>query len=213
MYKTGTILFFLVFFINTILAQQANGIAGNYILDGVENVKSSFLLKSNYTFTFSYNYKGIDRYGSGRWMTEKNTIVFTSRLQPARNYKLLSARRVNDNYVTIKVTDPDPLIVKGVECILFTSRGKQKLFTGDDGIVRFPKHVVDSIQVFSPLFPDHSFSYIVSNKIQNNFEFSFEKWIAEVFFKDFTLRVTNNLLIGPHPFLKGNQFRYSKEGQ
>lgn len=211
MYKTIIILLFLGLWISTITAQQANEVTGTYILDGVENVKSSIQLKSNYTFSFSFSHEGMDRFGTGRWIKEKNTIILTSRLQPARNYKLLSAKKVNDNYVTLKFSDTNPRIIKGIECTLFTSRGKQKLRTGDDGIVRFPKNVVDSIQVFSSFFPDHPFTYIVSNKIQNYFEFAFEKWIAEFFFTDFVLRSSNNMLVGPNPFLRGNQFRYIKE--
>ena len=52
---------------------------------------------------------------------------------------------------------------------------------------------------------------IVTNKIQNNFEFAFEKWIAEVFFEDFTLLFANDMLVGQHPLLNGRQFRSVKD--
>ena len=76
-------------------------------------------------------------------------------------------------------------MVNGIECTLYTTRGRQKLFTDKTGTVKFPKNTVDSIQIFSPLFPDHPYTFIVTNKIQNNFEFAFEKWVAEVFFEDY----------------------------
>lgn len=210
MKKTIQLVFSICFFTSPVVAQQANNLAGSYFLEGVKETASGFQLKPNYTFTFFFTYGGLDRYGSGRWSQEKNTIVFNSRVKPARDFKLLSARRVNDNFVTIKFTDNNPGIVRNIECILYTPRGRQKLFTGDDGVVRFPKNTVDSLQVFSPLFPDHPFTFIVTNKIQNSFEFAFEKWIAEVFFQDFTLLLTNNMLVGQHPLLNGNQFRYVK---
>ena len=211
MKKTFLLLFSICFFSFPLPAQQTNDIAGSYFLEGVKETTSGFRLKSNYTFTFFFTYGGLDRYGSGRWTPEENTIVFNSRRKPARDFKLLSARRVNDNFVTIKFTDNNPGIVRGIECILYTARGRQKLFTGDDGIVKFPKNEVDSIQVLSPLFPDHPFTFIVTNKIQNNFEFAFEKWISEVFFEDFTLLLTDNMLVGQHPLLNGNRFRYVKD--
>ena len=211
MKKTFLLLFSICFFSFPLPAQQTNDIAGSYFLEGVKETTSGFRLKSNYTFTFYFTNGGLDRYGSGRWTQEKKAIVFNSRMKPARDFKLLSARRVNDNFVTIKFTDNNPGIVRGIECILYTARGRQKLFTGDDGIVKFPKNEVDSIQVLSPLFPDHPFTFIVTNKIQNNFEFAFEKWISEVFFEDFTLLLTDNMLVGQHPLLNGNRFRYVKD--
>jgi hypothetical protein len=210
MKKIIQLLFSCCFFASLLPAQQANDLAGSYFLEGVKETASGFQLKPNYTFTFFFTYGGLDRYGSGRWSQEKNTIVFNSRVKPARNFKLLSARKVNDNFVTIKFTDNNPGIVRNIECILYTPRGRQKLFTGNDGVVKFPKNTVDSLQVFSPLFPDHPFTFIVTNKIQNSFEFAFEKWIAEVFFEDFALTLNNNMLVGQHPLLNGNQFRYVK---
>ncbi|MBX3253612.1 MAG: hypothetical protein KF862_05675 [Chitinophagaceae bacterium] len=191
-------------------AQEAKDIAGGYFLEAVKDVKSGFQLSPNYTFKFFFTQNGIDRYGSGRWELDKNTIVFTGRLKPARSYKLLSARRVGDNFVTIQFTDDNPAIIKNIECILFTARGRQKLFTNADGVVRFNKFEVDSIQVRSSLFPDHPFTYICTNKIQNSFEFSFERSVYEVFFDNFVLLYANNMLVGPHPLLKGNQFRFVK---
>ena len=211
MKKIFSLLLSICLFRSLLPAQQTNDIAGSYFLEGVKETTSGFRLKSNYTFTFFFTYGGLDRYGSGRWTPEENTIVFNSRRKPARDFKLLSARRVNDNFVTIKFTDNNPGIIRGMECILYTARGRQKLFTGDDGIVKFPKNEVDSIQVLSPLFPDHPFTFIVTNKIQNNFEFAFEKWISEVFFEDFTLLLTDNMLVGQHPLLNGNRFRYVKD--
>ncbi len=210
MKKTIQLLLSFCFFASPLAAQQANDLAGSYFLEGVKETASGFQLKPNYTFTFFFTYGGLDRYGSGRWSQEKNNIVFNSRIKPARDFKLLSARKVNDNFVTIKFTDNNPGIVRNIECILYTPKGRQKLFTGNDGVVKFPKNTVDSLQVFSPLFPDHPFTFIVTNKIQNSFEFAFEKWIAEVFFEDFTLKLNNNTLVGQHPLLNGNQFRYVK---
>lgn len=210
MKKIIQLLLSFCFFAPSLVGQPTHDLAGGYFLEGVKETASGFQLKPNYTFTFFFTYGGLDRYGSGRWSQEKNTIVFNSRIKPARNFKLLSARRVNDNFVTVKFTDNNPAIVRNIECILYTPRGRQKLFTGNDGVVKFPKNTVDSLQVFSPLFPDHPFTFIVTNKIQNNFEFAFEKWIAEVFFEDFSLMLNNNMLVGQHPLLNGNQFRYVK---
>lgn len=200
-----------LFFSCSMFAQEAADIAGGYFLQGVKDVKSGFQLSPNYTFKFFYTQNGIDRYGSGRWELNKNTIVFTGRLKPARIYKLYAARRVNDNFVTVTFTDDNPALVKNIECILFTARGRQKLFTNADGVVKFNKYEVDSIQIRSQIFSDHPFTFICTNKVQNNFEFGFEKPAYEVFFDNFVLLYTNNMLVGQHPLLKGSQFRFVKE--
>jgi hypothetical protein len=210
MKKVFQLLFSICFFVSPLPAQQSDDVSGGYFLEGVQETASGFQLKPNYTFTFFFTYGGLDRYGSGRWAQEKNSIVFNSRVKPLRDFKLLSGRRVNDNFVTVKFTDKNPALVNGIECTLYTARGRQKLFTDKNGTVKFPKQQVDSLHIFSPLFPDHPFTFIVTNKIQNNFEFAFEKWVAEVFFEDFTLLFTNNMLVGQHPLLNGNQFRYIK---
>ncbi len=208
-----------ILFITTLLlgctivyAQDPKEISGNYYVEGLSDAKSGFYLNSNYSFNFFYQKNGIDRYGTGRWYAEKNTIIFNGRPRPARVYKLLSSRKVNDNFVTVTFTDDKPELVKNIECILFTERGRQKLFTKDDGVVRFTKQIVDSIQIRSSLFPDHPFTFFPSNKVQNSFEFGFEKSALEVFFEDFTLTYTPDALTGRHPLLKG-QFRYIKDDE
>lgn len=211
MKKTILKVIYFTLTIPALFGQQNSNITGSYFLEGVKDTKSGFQLKPNYTFSFFFTYSGLDRYGSGTWTQEKNTIIFNGRMKPARDFKLLSARRVNDNFVTIQFSDDNPGLIRGVECILYTARGRQKLITGEDGVVKFPKNVIDSIQILSPLFPDHPFTYIGSNKIQNSFEFAFEKTIREVFFENFKLTLSNNILTGQHPLLKGNLYRYIKE--
>ncbi|MFT3704423.1 MAG: hypothetical protein QM802_18790 [Agriterribacter sp.] len=198
--------------IQTVFAQDAKEIAGTYFLKDVQGVASGFNLKPNYTFTFFYTKDNLTRTGSGRWDIEKNTISFNGRPRPARDFKLVSARKVNDNFVTVQFSDEnDGTYIKDIQCTLYTARGRQKIFTNKDGIVQFTRQEIDSLQILSPLFPDHPFTYIPLNKIQNSFEFSFEKWVAEVFFEDFTLQLSNNVLSGKHPLLKGNTFLYIKD--
>lgn len=188
-------------------AQDPKEMAGSYYMEAANDAKSGFNLSSNSTFNFFYTKNGIDRFGSGRWFIEKNTIVFSSRRKPSKVYSLLSSRRVNDNFVTVTFTDDNPELVKNIECILFTERGRQRLFTKNDGMVRFTKQTIDSIQIRSLLFPDHPFTLIPGNKLQNSFEFAFEKSVFEVFFEDFALSYVDGLMMGPHPLLKGN-YRY-----
>ncbi|MBN8785728.1 MAG: hypothetical protein J0I84_01415 [Terrimonas sp.] len=194
----------------SLCAQQNNEAAGTYFLQDVKDTNSGFTLKPNYTFTFFYTKDQFTRTGSGRWTLDNNIITFNSRLKPARDFKLLSSRSVNDNFITIAFTDDNPLYIKDIECTLYTARGRQKKFTNAEGIVQFTKQEIDSVKIISSFFPDHPFTYIPLNKIQNNFVFELEKWISEVFFSDFTLQFSNPHLSGRHPLLPG-QFRYTKD--
>jgi hypothetical protein len=194
----------------SIYAQQNNAAAGAYFLQDVKETTSGFTLKPNYTFTFFYTKGQLTRTGSGSWTLNNNVITFNSRLKPARDFKLLSSRRVNDDFVTIAFSNNNPLYIKDIECTLYTARGRQKKFTDAQGIVRFNKQEIDSVKMISSFFPDHPFTFIPLNKIQNNFEFEFEKWISEIFFTDFTLQYSTPHLLGRHPLLAG-QFRYTKD--
>src|SRR5690606_33698313 len=113
------LLFGICAFASPLFAQEPDDISGAYFLEGVRETASGFQLKPNYTFTFFFTYGGLDRYGSGRWAQEKNTVVFNSRIKPARDFRLLSARRVNDNFVTVKFTDNNSALVNGIECTLY----------------------------------------------------------------------------------------------
>lgn len=194
-------------------AQDAAVLAGTYYLEGAaEGSKSGFYLDKNQTFKFFYTQSRVDRYGSGRWETDKNTIVLNGRIAPLRVYKLYSSRRTNDNFISIRFTDDNTDLVKNIECILFTARGRQKLFTNAEGLVKFNKQEIDSVQITAPEFPDHRFTFIPNNKAQNSFEFGFEKSIYEVYFDNFVLlNVDNSLLVGKHPILRGTQHRYIKD--
>lgn len=198
-------------FVSVLQAQETSGAHGNYFLEGVMETASGFNLKPNYTFSFFFTYDALDRYGSGTWSQDKNIVTFNSRIKPRRDFKLLAARRTNDQFVIIKFSAENPGLINGIECILYTARGRQKLFTGNDGIVKFPKNTVDSIQIFSPLFPDHPHTHVVFNKIHNSFEFAIDNGIAEVSFQDFKLVLTRNMLTGQHPLLNGNNFHYRKD--
>lgn len=194
-------------------AQDAASLSGTYFLEGAtDGSKSGFYLDKNQTFKFFHTRSGVERYGSGRWDTDKNTIVLSGRTAPLRVYKLYSSRRTNDNFVTLRFTDDNSQLLKNIECILFTARGRQKLFTNAEGVVKFNKQEIDSVQITSPVFPDHRFTFIPNNKAQNSFEFGFEKSIYEVFFDNFVLlNVNSSLLVGKHPVLKGAQHRYIKD--
>ena len=207
LYFTAILTLFLVIVTS---AQEGNEVAGSYFIKDVKDVTSGFTLKPNNTFTFFYTKGALTRTGSGRWLLEDKNIVFNSRLKPARDFKLMSSRRVNDNFVTITFSDDNPLYVKDIECTLYTARGRQKKFTNETGVVQFTKQEIDSVKIVSSIFPDHPFTFIPLNKIQNNFEFSPEKWVSEIFFTDFTLQLSNPVLFGRHPVLAG-QFRYVKD--
>lgn len=191
--------------------QDSKEISGIYFLRDVKDVSSAFNLKPNYSFTFFYTTGSLTRSGSGRWTLENNSIIFTGRPQPPRPFKLFQGRKVNDSYVTLQFSDDNPDYIKDIQCILYTARGRQKIFTNKDGIAKFTKQEVDSIQISSPLFPDKPYTFIPLNKIQNSFEFEFEKWIPEIFFNDFVLSYAGNTFFGKHPVLPGSSFRYVKE--
>src|SRR4051794_35415749 len=78
-YKTvlmKTIICLLLFFIGlTTNGQAQKNMEGEFVLEGVREMACVFKLNSDSSFEFYFSYGALDRYGSGKWTTDKNKIM------------------------------------------------------------------------------------------------------------------------------------------
>lgn len=183
---------------------------GEYYLRGVMETASGFKLNSDSTFEFFFSYGALDRFGLGTWQYVNGEIVLNSRPQPAKDFALVKKEKVPGNLTTIKVTDQNKMLVSYVDVILKSGETAMERSTNNDGVIRVAKQPLDSIALLFRLCPDRYSTFASPAKDINYFEFRFEPWITEVFFKDFTLKYRNNQLIGRHPLLDGAAFTYEK---
>jgi hypothetical protein len=104
------------------------------------------------------------------------------------------------------------MILSYSDVTLKTPSGNLQQSTDGHGEIRFPKKDATEISLLFRLCPDRESVFAINPK-HNYFEFRLEPWIAEVFFKDFSLQIAEGQLTGGNPILEGNTFRYMKEKQ
>lgn len=204
---------FLILFTKTQLTAQKNtmDIAGVYFMQGVMETASVFELKPDSSFQFFFSQGALDRYGKGTWTIKDGRIVFSSRKRPAKDFTLLSSKGVADDFITVRIAEKNTMILPYTDVVIKAGEKTWQHSTDSHGETRFPKQPIDSISLLFRLCPDRASSFAIDNKKHNYFEFGLEPWIAEVFFENFGLSVSDKELNGPHPLLEGNAFRYVKE--
>lgn len=189
---------------------HAQTVAGEYYLRGVMEIASGFKLNEDSTFEFFFSYGALDRYGTGRWSLQNDSvIVFNSAARPQYDFKLEKHSTTKEDAVTIQVDNPNKNILRYVQGFVRTKSGTTEFEMNNGGIAKIKKEPVDSIGLIFTLCPDR-YSVFPVNSDENNFMFHIEPWIAEVFFENFTLKYTDNTLNGKHPLLE-KEYTYEKE--
>ena len=201
-------LFFMA--VEKISAQDS--IPGDYYMHGVMETASGFQINADSTFQFFYSYGALDRYGKGTWrLMNDSTIVFNSEKRPPLDFKLVKHEQRKDDFVTVEITDPNKNLLRYIAGGIKTDSGAEDIQTNNNGIAQIKRQCVDSIALVFTICPDRYSIFPVTNKDDNYFLFQFEPWIATVFFENFTLTFKNNMLLGKHPLLEGDDFTYEKE--
>lgn len=183
---------------------------GEYHLRGVMETASGFKLNADSTFEFFFSYGALDRFGSGTWQQVGSTIVFNSRTQPEHDFALIKSEKVPGNLTTFRLVDNNEMLLRHVSVIFKSGKTAVEKATNDNGLIQIPKRPIDSLALLFSLCPDRYSTFAVTNKEHNSFEFRFEPWIVEVFFKDFKLRREKNNFVGKHPLLGGESFVYEQ---
>lgn len=206
------IFIFLIIFIFPIQmnAQQNDNIAGEYYLRGVMETASGFKINTDSTFEFFFSYGALDRSGSGTWKKEGSKITFNSAPAPGQNFALTKSTSTNDDFITIKISDPNTIFLSGIYAIIKSGDKKQEAMSNKEGIIRFPKMKADSICLLFEFVPERTAVFAISNPSDNHFEFRFEPWVMEVFFKNFTLEIESGGLKGGHPLLKEGIYHFNR---
>jgi hypothetical protein len=186
---------------------------GEYYLRGVMETASGFKLDSDSTFEFFYSYGALDRMGQGKWTVDGNNVVLDSREKPAQDFALIRSAKTENGDITIKIIDSNTIFLRSVYCVL-TGEGKtQEAMADDEGKINFKAQAIDTIKLVFEFCQEKASVFTIATKDHNEFEFRFEPWMVEVFFKDFRLKREEKKLTGPHPLLRGDLFNYEKAGR
>lgn len=189
--------------------QKSNTAIGEYYLRGVMETASGFKLNEDSTFEFFFSYGALDRSGSGVWKQEGNNIIFDSK-PGSKGFALINSNRVDDDKLTIKITEANPSLRSHVYAVLKSGAKQSDGMADKSGIIDFPKQPADSIMLILEFCPEKIFVFSNNNKLHNNFEFRFEKDMMEVFFDHLVLTLNDEGLEGQHPLLKEGSYHFKK---
>ncbi|HTL10253.1 MAG TPA: hypothetical protein VL307_18395 [Chitinophagaceae bacterium] len=195
-----------------LLANTPNDtLPGVYLLRGVMETASVFELKPDSSFEFFFSQGALDRGGRGRWTVKDGKLLLNSiDPRPPKDYALVSSKTIPGALTVIKMVDKNSMILSYSDITLHTPNGPLQASTNSRGEVVFKSKNATAIELLFRLCPDRSSSFSVSPG-HNYFEFRLEPWIADVFFNNFELQISNNMLTGQHPLLQGTDFTYEKE--
>jgi len=216
---THSIIVFIFIFLNGYRMKAQTELAspaGVYYLQGVMETASELILKPDHRFEFLYSYGAVDRSGKGSWEIDKNNssrLILNSAKRPLWDFALMNTKKTADNHTTIKITDRNSMLLSYVYARIHSQEGVIEKRSDSHGYIVVPKQPITKIELLFELCPERFSTFVLDDSMPNNFEFRFEPWIAEVFFEDITLTITDKGLSGGHPLLKGNDFYFEKASQ
>ena len=196
-------------FISSILQLNAQSLAGEYYLQGVMETASGFKLNTDSSFEFYFSYGALDRYGSGKWSVNKDSIIFNSKQYPGKDFKLVNSVAATNNVSVLKIENANTNLYRLVYCRFKSADTDTIINFDEDGTLVFP-FAVDSIELLSELCSERSSTFAVNAK-PSVYTFNFEPWILEVFFNNHALHYSDDYLEGRHPLLDDKIYRFNKE--
>jgi hypothetical protein len=123
----------------------------------------------------------------------------------------LASGRTANKKITIKLKEKNTALLRHFYCKI-TGGGKvQEGMTNEEGLISFKPQTIDTLELAFEFCPEKKSVFSFHDKIHNNFTFSIEPWLMEVFFQNFYLHVTGNGMEGPHPLSDKTSSRYEKQ--
>ena len=216
--NTNTLLLLFLFFclaFTTSVAQVLRncGVCREYYLESIPDVASGIDIKDDFTFEFFYSSGALDRFGIGTWEEElskdnKKMVVLNSDPSKKPPLFLANSSRKKGKPTTIKMIDINPSLSTYFMAIGFIDNDTVYTYCDQQGEAVLDGETFDSLQIAFEFCPDHILS-IPSTKNHNYFQVKSDENLFEIFFRDFTLSVTEEGLEGNHPVIKGH-YHYIK---
>lgn len=185
-------------------------VAGEYYLQGMQEMASGFLLKTDNSFQFFFIYGALDRHGAGTWRQENDRVILNSGAHPANGYSLVSSAKKDHEPVMVKLEGNNSMVLRHTYVSLENGVEGSWKEMNEIGEARFPGMQPSAVSLLLELCPE-KIATIPVNKDHNEFVFRIEPSILEVFFDNFFLSIEKNALSGDHPVMHGGTFRYERQ--
>ncbi len=184
---------------------------GEFYLQNVTEVASGFRFNADSTFEFFYMYGAIDRFGKGTFEQKGDSIILHSAHKPDHDFILQSAKATPEPTITIRISDPNPQVLRHVLCQLETPDTVLQGESDAQGAIIFQKAPIKAFALLHQFWPDRPSVYPVDQPDLNYFELTIDPHIVEVDFNGIILLYAEETLNGPHPLLDPSKiYRFRK---
>lgn len=189
---------------------QTTTIAGEYYLRGVMETASGFNLHADNTFEFFLSYGALDRAGQGTWELKNNQVILNSPKPKGQSFVLITNKSEENDMINIKIIEENNFFLPYVHVTVKSGTQQLEALSDRDGVIRFPKQVVDSIVLHFEFAPEKTAVFAFTNKEDNYFEFRFDPSVMDVLFENLSLSLEADGLSGQLPFLKEGTWHFEK---
>lgn len=189
---------------------QSGSYTGEYYLTGVMETASGFRLNTDSSFDFFYSYGALDRSGKGSWSVQDSFIVLKSEGPTPDGFVLKNSRKVKSDVLSIIIDDPNPFFKKYVHGFVSGKEREEEQQSDHDGILRFQAGAYDSLLMMMEFSSEKVFRFPLVGKEENEFTFTFNPTILEVFFRNHRLKIDSAGLRGKHPLLGEKDYFFEK---
>ena len=178
------------------LTARGEELAGHYILQGVMEVGSELLLKSDGSFEYMLAYGAADYWGKGTWRHEDNSVVLNSAGRKEAPFRFLRSEAGKPGKICVWVLGKNGHGVENIQVALQTVDQHFEATTTSDGAAVFPDVANARAVAFEvPVYSIKAGPFELKSS-DNDFYFEINgDAITEVLFKDEELAIDGKDLL------------------
>jgi len=195
----------------TALTARGEDLAGHYILQGVMEVGSELLLKSDGSFEYMLAYGAADYWAKGTWRHENNSVVLNSAGRKEALFRLLRSEVGKPGKICVWVIGKNGRGVENIQVALQAVDQHFEATTTSDGAAVFPDVANARAVAFEvPVYSIEAGPFEI-NPSDKDFYFEINgDAIAQVLFKDERLAIDKNDLVMKY-WNEEQPIRYQKQ--
>ena len=193
------------------LTARGEDLAGHYVLQGVMEVGSELLLKSDGSFEYMLAYGAADYWAKGTWRHKDDSVVLTSADRKEAPFRFLRSETGKPGKICVWVLGKDGHGVENIQVALQTVDQHFKATTTSDGAAVFPDVANARAVAFEvPVYSIKAGPFEIKSS-DNDFYFEINgDAITEVLFKDEELAIDGKDLVMKY-WNEGQSMHYEKQ--
>ena len=191
---------------------ETQELAGEYMVPNLREMVTGFLLKPDNSFQFFLTYGALDRYATGQWRREGDTVFFNSGEWSGADFTIVQSEKGDEeDGIMVRLDPPNPMLAAYL--LLSLAGGKENSwiqFRGP-GELRLEPQAFETLSFQFEFCPER-FTALTPVKGHTVFSVRPEQSLFELFLRDFSLQLTGEGMKGRHPMMEG-EFEYIRSGK